>query len=100
MVCRRSNGDAIGGALVVNQLARWVVSGNSGTHTVKLVDASTGTDLPGGSVSVNTSGAKAGQYLYASLTAPLTLTSGHQYYLMSSETLGGDQWYDDNTVLA
>ena len=40
---------AIGGALVVNQLARWVVSGNSQSHTVKLVDASTGTQKGGDS---------------------------------------------------
>jgi len=87
------------GALVVTQLGRWVVSGNAGTHAVKLVDAATGTDLSGGSVSVNTSGATAGQYLYAPLPNPIVLQPSHSYYLMSQETLGGDQWFDQNTTL-
>jgi len=86
-------------ALSVSQLGRWVVSGNTGTHTLKLVDAATGTDVPGGSVSVNTSGATTGQYLYGNLSSPVLLQPSHSYYLMSQETSGGDQWYDDNTTL-
>ena len=99
VLVRPLNAVAGRGALVVTQLGRWVVSGNTGTHSVKLVDAATGTDLSGGSVSVNTNGATAGQYLYAPLANPLPLQPGHSYYLMSQETLGGDQWYDQNTTL-
>ncbi len=42
-------------ALKVTTLGRIIVSGNSQTHTVKLVRAD-GTDLPGGAVTVNTVG--------------------------------------------
>jgi hypothetical protein len=82
----------------INQLGRWVVSGNSQTHILKLTDAATGTDLPGGSVTVNTSGATTGAYLYGTLGTPVTLHSGHQYYMTSQETNGGDQFYDLGTV--
>jgi hypothetical protein len=40
--------------ITVGELGRWVVSGNSGTHAVKLVLASTGADVSGGSVSITT----------------------------------------------
>jgi len=90
---------AIGGALAVRQLGRWIVSGNSGTHTVKLVDAASGTDLSGGSVSISTSGAAAGQYLYADLSNPICLAPSSSYYLQCQETNGGDQWYNDDTTV-
>jgi len=87
---------AVGGApITVTQLGRWVVSGNSGSHTVKLVDSG-GNDVPGGSVTVNTSGAAAGQFAYATLATAVTLAPGATYVLMSQETNGGDQWYDYN----
>ena len=53
--------------LGVSAVGRICVAGNSGTHTVKFVNASTGTDVAGGSVSVNLSGCTAGQFVYASL---------------------------------
>ncbi len=87
---------AVGGApITVTQLGRWVVSGNSGSHTVKLVDSG-GNDVPDGSVTVNTSGAAAGQFAYATLATAVTLSPGATYVLMSQETNGGDQWYDYN----
>jgi hypothetical protein len=86
--------------LTVKELARWVQSGNSATHTVKLVVVSTGADVVGGSVSVATSGAPAGQFKYVSLAAPVTLAANTSYYLVTQETSGGDAWYDrDNTAL-
>ena len=57
--------------LQVSSLGRWVVAGNTGTHVVKVVDAATGTDLA--SVTVNTAGASAGSFRYASLASPVTL---------------------------
>jgi RHS repeat-associated protein len=85
--------------LVVTDLGRWVKSGNSGIHTVKLVRAADGIDVPGGSVSVNTSGATAGQYKYVTLANPVVLEASTTYYLMSQEANGGDLWYDGNTTL-
>jgi RHS repeat-associated protein len=79
--------------VVVTELGRWVVSGNSQTHTMKLVQAN-GTDLAGGTTVVNTSGATAGQFVYASLAAPVTLSANTTYYVVSQEASGGDQWYN------
>lgn len=84
--------------LTINQLGRWVVSGNNQTHILKLTDAATGTDLVGASVTVNTSGATTGAYLYGTLGSPITLTGGHTYYMTSQETNGGDHFYDLGTV--
>lgn len=82
--------------LTVDALGRWVVSGNSGTHSVTIYD------IAGASVvataSINTSGAGVGAYLYASIT-PVTLTAGKRYAIESAETNGGDQWYDSDTIV-
>jgi fibronectin type 3 domain-containing protein/sarcosine oxidase gamma subunit len=86
-------------AITVTDLGRWVVAGNSGTHTIKLVNQATGVDVAGASVTVNTSGAPAGAFRYASLPSAVTLTANTTYYLVSQETLGGDQFYGaDSTV--
>lgn len=86
-------------SLNVAALGRWVLSGNSQTHTVKLVAVSSGLDLPGGSVTIATAGKPAGAFAYANLAAPVTLSAGQSYYLVSSETAGGDLWYDDSSVV-
>ena len=85
--------------LVVSALGRWVVSGNSQNHTVKIVKASTGADLPGSSVSVSTGGATAGAFAYTNLAAPVTLLGGLSYYIVSAETAGGDARYNDDTTV-
>ncbi|MCE0523210.1 MAG: IPTL-CTERM sorting domain-containing protein [Methylacidiphilales bacterium] len=82
--------------LTVSQLGRYVVSGNSKTHDLKLVDAATGTDVPNSVTTVNTSGATAGTFVYASLPVNVTLQANHSYYLLSHEGNGGssDSWYN------
>jgi len=87
-------------SVTVSQLGRWVVSGNTGSHTVKLTLASTGVDVSGGSVTVNTSGQTAGQYAYVNLSSPITLPASTAYYLSTNETVGGDSWLDSNTTLS
>lgn len=82
--------------LYVSKLGRWKIAGNSQAHTVKLVAAGTGIDVPGGSVSI--SGGTAGSYVFAALASPLILLAGEAYYLVSSETNGGDQWEDRHAV--
>lgn len=79
--------------MTVSELARWVVSGNSGTHTVRLAD-NTGATIT--SVSVNTSGQPVG-YCYVSIT-PVVLTAGTTYYLLSDELFSGDEWHEEGTV--
>ena len=86
--------------VTVTSLGRIYVNGNNGTHTVKLVNAATGVDIPGGSVSINMStGTPSNGFKYAALAAPVILSANTAYYLASQETSGGDQWYDSNTVL-
>ena len=85
--------------VTVSALGRIMASGNSGTHTVKLVDAGTGTDVPGGSVSLTMNGT-VGQFQYASLVSPVTLAAGAAYYVVSKEAYGGDAWYDFSTLLS
>jgi hypothetical protein len=90
----------IGGEdLQVSQLGRWMVAGNSGTHTVKLVQ-NNGIDVPGGSVSLNLSNKTPGQFVYAALSAPVTLSANQTYYLVTQESAGGDKWYDDGFFTA
>jgi hypothetical protein len=85
--------------VTVTQLGRMMASGNTGTHTVKLVNASNGSDVAGGSVAISMAGGTVGQFTYATLTSPVTLSAGATYYLVSQEVVGGDEWYDINTVL-
>src|SRR6185437_16921804 len=84
--------------LVVSDLGRWVRSGNSGTHTVKLVGAN-GLDIPGAAVTVSTAGATAGEFKYVALTNAITLASDTSYYLVSQEVSGGDTWYEWDSTL-
>jgi hypothetical protein len=81
-----------GAALNVSSLGRICVTGNSLTHTVKLVNA--GTRLDVASAQVNMAGCAAGQFAYTPLSATVSLPAGTSYYLVSQEAAGNDQWYD------
>jgi hypothetical protein len=83
--------------IILTALGRMMASGNNGTHTVKLVKVSDGTDVPGGSVSIAMGGSTVGQFQYASLSNPMLLPAGTAYYVMSQESAGGDAWYDNDT---
>ena len=87
-----------GSPLSVTALGRMFAPGNSGAHTVKIVNAATGADVAGGSAVVTITGS-AGQFVYANLLSPIVLNANTTYYVLSQETLGGDQWYDDNTTV-
>jgi len=76
--------------LTVSSLGRWVVSGNSQTHSIGIWT----TIALIASATVNCSGATPAQYLYHTLGTPLILATGTQYYLTSTETSGGDEWYN------
>jgi hypothetical protein len=89
----------IGSAPVnVSFLGRVCVAGNSGTHVVKVVDAVSGTDVAGGSVTVDMTACAAGQFVYLALPGQIALASGKAYYLVSQESSGGDQWYDFGSI--
>ena len=87
--------------ITVTSLGRIYVSGNSGTHVLKLVNASTGMDVPGGSVTLSLAGGGTpGQFSYAALANPVSLLANTTYYLVSQEVAGGDTWYDLGPVTA
>ena len=82
----------------ISELGRWKLPGNFGTHTVKIVQENN-TNLPGATGSVNPTGASDGTWVYSALPAPVTLETtvtletNKAYYLVSSETAGGDRWH-------
>jgi hypothetical protein len=80
---------------VVYELGRWVATGNNRTHTVYLVDTNRNEVAE---VSVNTSGAAAGQYVYGQLAFPVVLSANTTYYLVSTENSGGDTFYTNSAV--
>ena len=84
--------------LSVASIGRICVLGNSGTHVVKFVSASTGVDVPGGSVLLNTPGCVPGQFIYGGPAGVVTLQPNTSYYLVSQEVNSGDQWYDRGTI--
>jgi hypothetical protein len=83
--------------VTVYALGRIFISGNTGTHTVKLVRASDSVDLA--SVSLPMSGGTAGQFKYLNLTTPIRLAANTSYYVASKEVNNGDYWYDSNTTV-
>lgn len=84
--------------LLVTDLGRWVVSGNSQSHSVRLAYAD-GTDVPGGSVTVNTAGAPTNQFKTVTLASPVTLAPYGTYFIVSREYASGDLWYSYDNVL-
>ena len=81
--------------LQVVQVGRAFVPGNSGIHTVRIIDAATKQEI--GSADVNVAGGVAGQFVYADVTPSVILNAGANYYVLSDETSAGDQFYDADT---
>ena len=82
----------VGGSnILIDSLARWIVSGNSQTHAVKITDLS-GVTLA--SVSVDTTLFASGDWGIVSLSSPVELTASTGYTISSQEYLSGDQWYN------
>ena len=60
-----------GDGMSVSSLGRFCISGNKESHPVKLVDAATGTDLPGAFASVQMDCASKNAFQYATLPLPI-----------------------------
>ncbi len=88
-----------GSPVTVTALGRMFAPGNTGSHTVKIVSASNGQDVSGGTASVTMVGGTAGSFVYENLGGSVTLNANTTYYIVSQETQGGDKWYDWNTVV-
>lgn len=86
-------------ALEVSALGRMKVAGNGGAHLLRLIRAADGGDVPGGAVLVSMASGAAGQFQYAPLASPITLSPNTRYYLVSQESVAGDTWYNFDTVL-
>jgi hypothetical protein len=84
----------------INSLGRLMAPGNSASHQLKLVQASDGQDVPGSAVNISMAGGTVGSFKYASLPQTVTLHPNTTYYLVSSETQGGDSWYGATTSVA
>lgn len=81
-------------SLTVTSLGRWVVNGNSGNHTVKIMDAANN-ELA--SVTVNTANGLPDTFAYTALANNLTLLAYNTYSILSYETSGGDAWLNNET---
>lgn len=79
-------------------LGRWIVSGNTGTHEVRLYDADANANAPTllGTVSIDTTLFSPGDFGYVAFGSPVAISVNHYLYIGSKETNGGDQWYDAN----
>ncbi len=85
--------------VLVRSLGRMAAAGNTGVHSLKIVDASSGEALA--STGVSMEGVPVGDFKYGAFPEPVTLGAGRNYYLVSEETSGGDAWYDvDSSVKA
>jgi hypothetical protein len=84
--------------VTVYALGRLMVAGNNGVHDVRVVDASNNSLVA--AVGINMSGGTPNSFVYNTLLTPVTLTASADYYVVSLESLGGDQWHDDGTTLA
>ncbi len=84
-------------ALTVTSLGRLFYEGNAQEHTLKIVNAATGADVEGATVTV--SGGVVDQFTYGTLATPVTLEANTTYYLLSSERVDGDNFSDWHDVM-
>lgn len=84
-------------SVTVTQLGRWRVSTNTQTHTLRLMKETAGGLTTLATASIDMSTGTAAAFKYATLSPPVLLNAGDTYHVYSSETTGGDQWYDDDT---
>jgi len=83
--------------IYVTELGRLFWNGNKEAHKMAIVDAETGKDVLNTCVTVPTGGTH-GQYTWAALENPVKLSAGKTYYIVSSETNGGDQWLEGGSA--
>lgn len=90
----------VGGSdITVTQLGRCFITGNAGTHTLQIVKASDKSVVTSVQIDMSQGSADSLGFKYATLTQSATLKANTAYYMTSSETNGGDQWYDYDSVL-
>jgi hypothetical protein len=84
-------------------LGRIFVAGNAGTHTLSVADAATGVTIPGTAVTLDLAASPAAvpnEFAYALLPSAVVLNPNTEYYVLTEETDGGDQWFDQDTTVS
>ena len=84
--------------LTVRLLGRYCIAGSTGDHRIQIVDADTGSRVSDGLAVVSLSG-KSDGFVSAKLDPVVTLVAGKRYYIVSEETDGGDQFFDNDTAV-
>lgn len=79
-------------SITVDSLGRWKISGNSQVHTLRIMSGISTTLV---TTNVDMSTGSTGGFVYASCT-PTVLSASTDYWVFSSETNGGDQWYNND----
>jgi hypothetical protein len=88
----------VGGApMVVTELGRIYLSGNSAAHELRLVQATTKAVVA--SAVWDPAGGVHGLFRYVRLSSPVTLAANTEYYLVSREIAGGDRWCNGATLV-
>lgn len=77
--------------LYIRSLGRWIDTGNSLTHTLKLW---TGPFSVTASVVLNAANFSVNQYAYVALPTPLKVLASTDYYISSAEVAPLDTWWD------
>lgn len=81
--------------VTITALGRWIVDGNSQTHTLRVTEFNGVAFVTIASVDLDASGKTAGAFAYANLATPLVLEAG-DYWITSEEHEDGDQFYRGN----
>lgn len=77
--------------VVATDLGRYIQAGNTQVHTIQ-IRASDGVTVLA-SATLDASAKTPGAFGYTAIT-PITLTAGSSYFIICSETNGGDNWYN------
>jgi len=80
-------------------IGRFCLEGNNQSHDLKLVDAATLMDVPDTTVTVNLAGHAPNTFAYAKFPRSPLLDANSKYYVLSSETAGGDEFWDFDTTV-
>lgn len=89
-----------GNPFTVTSVGRFAVAGNTGIHNVGLIKWSTA--IPFFTEAIDMTGATPGTWVWQLLATPFVFTGGVQgseIGIMSQEVNGGDQWYDNDTLV-
>lgn len=93
--------------LTVFALGRFVAPGNgvnpgNTIHEIRIFDVAANASPAGGTVLADTTPGAAGMFVqdsfvFADLPSPVTLNTNAEYFIVSAEKVGGEQWYDQDT---